>query len=255
MSKPDDGCGPVVSGGLEEDGLSCLRQGHSYLPRISECMDSEAETVMQLRNELRDKEMKLTDIRLEALSSAHQLDQLREAMNRMQVRAQACGQSTWLSGKEHQEAALRHTPRLPHSLVAPLCSPSPSVFTGPPMCAYSPRFRKYKTNHLLCAELAVALLLPLRCLQLAFKAFYRILGTLHLPATHHPLHPPGPSHQPEGATDCSLCVPRSFSFLLFLHRDVHLHIQIGLFPQGSARCLFPCKAFPGPAAGRVSVLV
>lgn len=51
-------------------------------------MDSEAETVMQLRNELRDKEMKLTDIRLEALSSAHQLDQLREAMNRMQVRAQ-----------------------------------------------------------------------------------------------------------------------------------------------------------------------
>lgn len=48
-------------------------------------MDSEAETVMQLRNELRDKEMKLTDIRLEALSSAHQLDQLREAMNRMQV--------------------------------------------------------------------------------------------------------------------------------------------------------------------------
>ncbi|KAG8125891.1 hypothetical protein E2320_021070, partial [Naja naja] len=31
-----------------------------------------------------DKEMKLTDIRLEALSSAHQLDQLREAMNRMQ---------------------------------------------------------------------------------------------------------------------------------------------------------------------------
>ncbi|XP_015685940.1 neuron navigator 2-like, partial [Protobothrops mucrosquamatus] len=51
---------------------------------ISECIDSEAETVMQLRNELRDKEMKLTDIRLEALSSAHQLDQLREAMNRMQ---------------------------------------------------------------------------------------------------------------------------------------------------------------------------
>jgi neuron navigator 2 len=57
----------------------------SSSPSISECMDSEAETVMQLRNELRDKEMKLTDIRLEALSSAHQLDQLREAMNRMQV--------------------------------------------------------------------------------------------------------------------------------------------------------------------------
>ncbi|MEQ2173930.1 hypothetical protein GOODEAATRI_002735 [Goodea atripinnis] len=51
---------------------------------LSECLDSEAETVMQLRSELREKEMKLTDIRLEALSSAHQLDQLREAMNRMQ---------------------------------------------------------------------------------------------------------------------------------------------------------------------------
>ncbi|CAB1339667.1 unnamed protein product, partial [Coregonus sp. 'balchen'] len=32
----------------------------------------------------KEKEMKLTDIRLEALSSAHQLDQLREAMNHMQ---------------------------------------------------------------------------------------------------------------------------------------------------------------------------
>ncbi|XP_028813279.1 neuron navigator 2-like isoform X2 [Denticeps clupeoides] len=51
---------------------------------ILEGPDSETEKVMQLRSELRDKEMKLTDIRLEALSSAHQLDQLRESMNRMQ---------------------------------------------------------------------------------------------------------------------------------------------------------------------------
>ncbi|XP_056135063.1 neuron navigator 2 [Lampris incognitus] len=60
-----------------------LRSTHSNT-LLSECLDSEAETVMQLRSELREKEMKLTDIRLEALSSAHQLDQLREAMNRMQ---------------------------------------------------------------------------------------------------------------------------------------------------------------------------
>lgn len=53
--------------------------------RLSDGLDGEAETVMQLRSELREKEMKLTDIRLEALSSAHQLDQLREAMNHMQV--------------------------------------------------------------------------------------------------------------------------------------------------------------------------
>ncbi|KFR11813.1 Neuron navigator 2, partial [Opisthocomus hoazin] len=63
---------------------SCSMSVFSIFSSISECTDSEAETVMQLRNELRDKEMKLTDIRLEALSSAHQLDQLREAMNRMQ---------------------------------------------------------------------------------------------------------------------------------------------------------------------------
>ncbi|KAM6980909.1 neuron navigator 2 isoform 2-T2 [Aplochiton taeniatus] len=60
-----------------------LRNTHSN-SLLSECLDSEAEMVMQLRSELREKEMKLTDIRLEALSSAHQLDQLREAMNRMQ---------------------------------------------------------------------------------------------------------------------------------------------------------------------------
>ncbi|XP_067293020.1 neuron navigator 2 isoform X2 [Pseudorasbora parva] len=63
----------------------CSSKRSASLARISECTDSDAETVMQLRSELRDKEMKLTDIRLEALSSAHQLDQLRESMNRMQI--------------------------------------------------------------------------------------------------------------------------------------------------------------------------
>lgn len=88
-----------LCGSLSERGKcrsSAVLPVTSSSPSISECMDSEAETVMQLRNELRDKEMKLTDIRLEALSSAHQLDQLREAMNRMQV----SGRST-----EPQEAA------------------------------------------------------------------------------------------------------------------------------------------------------
>ncbi|KAK6294796.1 hypothetical protein J4Q44_G00356260 [Coregonus suidteri] len=60
-----------------------FRNSHSN-SLLSDCLDGEAETVMQLRSELREKEMKLTDIRLEALSSAHQLDQLREAMNHMQ---------------------------------------------------------------------------------------------------------------------------------------------------------------------------
>ncbi|XP_008407208.1 neuron navigator 1 isoform X4 [Poecilia reticulata] len=41
--------------------------------------------VTELRSELWEKERKLTDIRLEALSSAHQLEQLQEAMTNMQM--------------------------------------------------------------------------------------------------------------------------------------------------------------------------
>lgn len=41
--------------------------------------------VSELRSELWEKERKLTDIRLEALSSAHQLEQLQETMTNMQV--------------------------------------------------------------------------------------------------------------------------------------------------------------------------
>uniref|UniRef100_A0A8C4E3S6 Neuron navigator 3 n=1 Tax=Dicentrarchus labrax TaxID=13489 RepID=A0A8C4E3S6_DICLA len=59
------------------------RQG-SIATLLCECTEAEAEIVLQLKNELREKELKLTDIRLEALSSAHHLDQIREAMNRMQ---------------------------------------------------------------------------------------------------------------------------------------------------------------------------
>lgn len=41
--------------------------------------------VSELRSELWEKERKLTDIRLEALSSAHKLEQLQETMTSMQV--------------------------------------------------------------------------------------------------------------------------------------------------------------------------
>jgi len=47
--------------------------------------DSGDTAVSELRSELWEKERELTDIRLEALSSAHQLEQLREAMNNMEV--------------------------------------------------------------------------------------------------------------------------------------------------------------------------
>ncbi|XP_029318385.1 neuron navigator 3 isoform X4 [Cottoperca gobio] len=57
---------------------------YRHRSRLCECTEAEAETILLLKNELREKELKLTDIRLEALSSAHHLDQIREAMNRMQ---------------------------------------------------------------------------------------------------------------------------------------------------------------------------
>uniref|UniRef100_A0AAR2IWQ7 Neuron navigator 1 n=1 Tax=Pygocentrus nattereri TaxID=42514 RepID=A0AAR2IWQ7_PYGNA len=53
--------------------------------RHSENTDTEETVVSELRSELWEKERKLTDIRLEALSSAHQLEQLRDAMTKMQV--------------------------------------------------------------------------------------------------------------------------------------------------------------------------
>ena len=43
-------------------------------------------TVLELQQRLHEKDMKLTDTQLEALSSAAQLEQLREAMNKMKVR-------------------------------------------------------------------------------------------------------------------------------------------------------------------------
>ncbi|CAI9589153.1 unnamed protein product, partial [Staurois parvus] len=60
------------------------RVTYKHRSRICECTEAEAEIILQLKGELREKELKLTDIRLEALSSAHHLDQIREAMNRMQ---------------------------------------------------------------------------------------------------------------------------------------------------------------------------
>ncbi|XP_074173217.1 neuron navigator 1 isoform X5 [Rhinolophus sinicus] len=58
---------------------------HVRLFHASEEDEPEKKEVSELRSELWEKEMKLTDIRLEALNSAHQLDQLRETMHNMQL--------------------------------------------------------------------------------------------------------------------------------------------------------------------------
>lgn len=76
--------------------------------------EPEKKEVSELRSELWEKEMKLTDIRLEALNSAHQLEQLRETMHNMQVRRLQGGPG-WLQ---------------------PLCAHSPAAAPG---CCSSPR--------------------------------------------------------------------------------------------------------------------
>ncbi|XP_040199886.1 neuron navigator 3 isoform X13 [Rana temporaria] len=67
-----------------EDSSFCVMLQSQSNSELCECTEAEAEIILQLKGELREKELKLTDIRLEALSSAHHLDQIREAMNRMQ---------------------------------------------------------------------------------------------------------------------------------------------------------------------------
>ncbi|KAM5170954.1 neuron navigator 3 isoform 2-T2 [Mantella aurantiaca] len=67
-----------------EDSCSLVMKLSQSNSEICECTEAETEMILQLKGELREKELKLTDIRLEALSSAHHLDQIREAMNRMQ---------------------------------------------------------------------------------------------------------------------------------------------------------------------------
>ncbi|KAJ8248931.1 hypothetical protein GJAV_G00229310 [Gymnothorax javanicus] len=99
---------------------------------ISECAESEAETVIQLRGELREKEMKLTDIRLEALSSAHQLDQLREAMNRMQVEIEKLKAENDRLKLETQGVRSR-----PTSLVSLSASSTPAPAPAPALSQHS----------------------------------------------------------------------------------------------------------------------
>ncbi|XP_062373940.1 neuron navigator 3 [Sardina pilchardus] len=74
---------PKLQHANRQGSIQALRASPSTT-ELCECTEAEAEIILQLKNELREKELKLTDIRLEALSSAHHLDQIREAMNRMQ---------------------------------------------------------------------------------------------------------------------------------------------------------------------------
>ena len=59
--------------------------------------------IARLNEQLHEKDMKLTDVRLEALSSAHQLEQLREMLSRMKV----CGGGYMFSGRPSVPLSVR----------------------------------------------------------------------------------------------------------------------------------------------------
>ncbi|XP_034445263.1 neuron navigator 1-like isoform X8 [Hippoglossus hippoglossus] len=72
-------------GELQFSGLkTSVSATSSVIMETTEEGDNEEAAVSGLRSELWVKERELTDIRLEALNSAHQLEQLRDAMNNMQ---------------------------------------------------------------------------------------------------------------------------------------------------------------------------
>ncbi|KAL1443152.1 hypothetical protein MTO96_046090, partial [Rhipicephalus appendiculatus] len=68
--------------GLVNSQLSAAGIGHFALNEHDE-EDGGPELVRELRKQLREKDLVLTDIRLEALSSAHQLDNLKETLAKM----------------------------------------------------------------------------------------------------------------------------------------------------------------------------
>uniref|UniRef100_A0AAY4EGS0 Neuron navigator 1 n=1 Tax=Denticeps clupeoides TaxID=299321 RepID=A0AAY4EGS0_9TELE len=68
-----------------DEPLTSLKTPASDLAQGAEGPDSDEKVVSELRSELWEKERKLTDIRLEALSSAHQLEQLQETLTNMQM--------------------------------------------------------------------------------------------------------------------------------------------------------------------------
>lgn len=86
---------------------------HARLFQANEEEEPEKKEVSELRSELWEKEMKLTDIRLEALNSAHQLDQLRETMHNMQV-------SVWAELQEGRAGANIHTTLPPALSLLPI---------------------------------------------------------------------------------------------------------------------------------------
>nr|XP_060628492.1 neuron navigator 1 isoform X3 [Anolis sagrei ordinatus] len=83
--KLQHGSTETASPSIKSSNSSSVGIDTTELFQTNEEEEPEKKEVSELRSELWEKEMKLTDIRLEALNSAHQLDQLRETMHNMQL--------------------------------------------------------------------------------------------------------------------------------------------------------------------------
>ncbi|XP_033008981.1 neuron navigator 1 isoform X3 [Lacerta agilis] len=83
--KLQHGSTETASPSIKSSNSSSVGIDNTELFQANEEEEPEKKEVSELRSELWEKEMKLTDIRLEALNSAHQLDQLRETMHNMQL--------------------------------------------------------------------------------------------------------------------------------------------------------------------------
>lgn len=70
---------------MQPNRIFLIRPGYR-IAEGTQVTENDEKAVTDLRSELWEKERMLTDIRLEALNSAHHLGQLQEAMNNMQVR-------------------------------------------------------------------------------------------------------------------------------------------------------------------------
>lgn len=98
-SDSEDSSGPVRGMGSTWSAPSSpmLASHHPHPHSQMDVTDGDAdrsvavpETVQELKKQLREKDMVLTDIRLEALSSAHQLEALKETVSRMRVGRTNC---------------------------------------------------------------------------------------------------------------------------------------------------------------------
>ena len=76
------------SGKMMENNLSFFILSYFILPFYCFCRIDElgAEVLAEMKKQLQDKDTTLTDVRLEALTTAHQVEQLKDAVNKLRVR-------------------------------------------------------------------------------------------------------------------------------------------------------------------------